>query len=180
MASSEIPTLRITNEELQKRGKQITSSGDDLATKYSSLALDEKGEKSTPGLLYLSPTTVVNTNNQERKTKRTKGRTQHKDTSRPPKISANSIRQEGRHIHAINAQQSQGESARHKGPSHRPPNQSVCEERQGKGTTKLKHECEEDVLKAEWSHHENRKIERALAKWYDGDITKLDPVIQTW
>lgn len=38
---------------------------------------------------------------------------------------------------------------------------------------------EEEDLIGGWSRHENRRIERALAKW-SGDPVKLDPVIVTW
>lgn len=181
-----IPTLTITNEELQKRTEQITSGDhqpDGIARKCSPPI--RKDERSTPGLLHLSPTTVVNTNKEaERKTKRTRGRTRQEETSRPPKLSANSIRQEGRRNHSAvssdaylpkrrTTEQPVGDPARHKGPSHRASNH---EEKQGGKETDLK---SDDGLKAEWGRHENRKIERALAKWH-GDAAKLDSVIQAW
>ena len=180
--SDDIPTLRITNEELRKRSKLTSGDRHSEHTTAQYSSPEKKVEKSTPGLLYLSPTTVVNTNNEEKKTKRTRGRTRQEEASRPPKLPTNPTRQERRRSNTVNPsdlsrngtdRQSHGESVRQKGPSQRTPNH---EQRQEKGTEPR---SEDELLRAEWSRHENRKIERALAKW-QGDVAKLDPIIQAW
>ena len=81
-----LPTLRISYEDLKGRSEALSSGAsrhDGTATKDGS-----SKDKSTPppGLLYISPTKVVNTSN-EGKAKRSKGRTQSELASRPPKLS---------------------------------------------------------------------------------------------
>lgn len=190
-----LPVLTITYEELHRRSRQLSGSHHPndvttttIATGTTSSSLSERAEnKTTPGLLYLSPTTVVNTNDEERKPKRTKGRTRHEQTSSPQKLST---KQDRRHAPGMGRSDAAvkegaefpdegllGNRTRHKGPSHRAANDK---ERREPAEPKPGHDREEGSLRAEWERLlKSKKVERALAKWF-GDASKLDPIMGAW
>lgn len=189
--SDELPTLTITNAQLRERSSLLTGKTRRPDDDRVAEPREECSDKSRAGLLYLLPTTVVNTSNDEGKTKKTRRRPQqHEETRSSPKHKA-LVNQEASCNHGAtkerssrvkdprsrttpHARQLQDFTA-HQNPHHRASTDT------GKRAEKKSEvvTSEEDELKAEWNRHENRKIEKALAKW-SGDVAKLDPVIQAW
>lgn len=199
MAAGGIPRLRITHEELQERSKLLIGdscypSGHKMV---ASKSYGENTDKQTPdgaiypgGLLRLSPTTKAHMVNEERKPRR---RTPREETRKPPADTSRGEKARIAHDRTSGAiasrnkaekrtksgQQRLLELVNHEDPQHRVLGDGLTQRKCREATRKAEPGSDHDSLKADWSRHENRKIERVLSKW-TGDVTKLDPVIQTW
>lgn len=166
----DLPTLKITFEELQQRSELMSrescfspddSSGVDLENSRSGGGSTKR--VSTRGLLYLPPSTDLGSTSREEK--RTKGKTRN-DRSTQPVNSGTTTTHSKAQVEKRTKSRQYDESAnsrRHHSDPEKPTPTSGA-----------------DYLKGEWKRHEtSRKIERALSKW-SGEASQLDTVLQTW
>ena len=162
----ELPTLKITFEELQKRSEQLSResySSPDSSSNWdmenSRSGGDSTEHVSTRGLLYLPPSTDLGSSS--RKEKRTKGKTRN-----------------DRSTHSVH---SGGTTTHSKGQGERRTKSRLYDESaiSRSDPDKLTPTSEADNLKGEWKRHESKKIERALSRW-SGDVTQLSSVFQAW
>ena len=192
-----LPTLTISFQQLQERSRRLTSKersphggGVDstcIQTSKSKTRADED-KVYTGGLLYISPTKEAPKAAAEERVRRPKGRsTPNQDTGSQRKLFPTSAQEDTTsHRHKTTPNQDKTPPTKKNGrllERGTKPGRHNQEESQRSKLAKTEdvksEQSTNDILKEQWSRHENRKIERALSKW-SGDMTKLKQVIQSW
>lgn len=169
----DLPTLKITFEELQKRSELLSgesfhspdnSSNGDMENSTSGGGSTKR--VSARGLLYLPPSTDLESTS--RKEKRTKAKTQNDRSTQPVNSGVTTTPSKARAQGDKRTKSKQYDESAISRHHHGDPAKPTP------GTT-----SGADYLKGEWKRHESKKIERALSKW-SGDATQLDSVVQAW
>lgn len=200
-SEEKLPTLRITFEELQQRSillphHQRVDKMEEAKSNNSSSGNTDEPRAHTGGLLYLSPTKDFKTT-EEKKRKRNRRRNLNRDPINSPLEPRTRVEttQPCDHGHKVQGVLTSNQLPERRGKSngHQRLKKPVSSEgphsrafsdglipRKDREVSREKLNTETSDLESEWSGHErSRKVEKALSK-LSGDVTKLDPVVQTW